>query len=163
MKLTLSILALCLLTGCASPDGGRDVAGIRNSRWVDKAAMVAVSSEPNWQQLLTLQSVGFTNVICFDHRKFVVPLEMKVHCFYISTWRQIVGGKKLDKAFEDALAVMGPNTLVFCRHGANRSGTFYIVLLMRQGFTKEQAIAMADVYDWDSSFCGLKSYVRRLP
>lgn len=155
------LLALTLLAGCASPDGGRDVWGIRNSRWVSRRDAIAVSAQPSFEDFAGLQSRGVSNVICFNHRSEVVP-GMTVHCYYISTLRQIFGGQAMADQYAAALAEVTPGTIVHCTHGANRSGAFYIALLMRDGMPKDEAIALANRYGYASSFPGTKRWVRNL-
>lgn len=156
------LLALTLLAGCASPDGGRDVWGIRNSRWVSRRDAIAVSAQPSFADFAGLQSRGVSNVICFNHRSEVVPAGMTVHCHYISTLRQIFGGRAMADQYASALAEVTPGTIAHCTHGANRSGAFYIALIMRDGVPKAEAIALANRYDYGTSFWGTKAWVRKL-
>lgn len=158
------ILLLCFaLAGCASPDGGRDVAGLRNSRWVDKSKSIGVSAQPKLYEFLNLP-YSISNIICFNHRSEKLPSRMvaTVHCHYISTWRQIFGGPKLKAIFEQAMSEVTPGTLIHCTHGANRSGDMYIRLLMAQGTSKADAIVMANKYGWKTSFHGLVKDIKDL-
>lgn len=160
---TLAALAFCL-TGCASPDGGRDVCGIRNSRYVPGLVNVAVNSKPSEADLLCLKAAGLTNLVCFirPHYKHI-PEGMTLHQHPISFLMQVFGGKRMDRAYAAALAEVTPGTDLFCRHGANRSGAAYVALLMRSGLSKADAIALANRYGYGSSFWGTKDWVNKLP
>ncbi len=155
------LLLLLCVTGCASPNGGRDVQGIRNSRWVVKDS-IGVSAQPSMDEFSACFVYGISNVICFNHRSEKLPSGMVSHCHYISTWRQIVGGPKLKAIFEQAMSEVKPGTLIHCTHGANRSGDFYIRLLIAHGMSKDDAIALADKYGWQSSFHGLIKDIKDL-
>lgn len=156
----ISGLSICVaLTGCASPDGGRGVCGIRNSRYISQADNIGVGAQPSMDDFTALLAYGITNVVCYNHKSEKVPEGMTVHCFYISTWRQIAGGPKLQALFVDSIDCITPGTFIHCTHGANRSGSMYIIMMEHYGYPRGQAIALADKYGWNTSFRGLKKFV----
>lgn len=158
-----TLAALTLLAGCVSPDGGRAVCNIQNSRFVPGMINVAVNSKPSEADLICLKAAGFTDLICFirPHYKHI-PEGMTLHQHPISFLMQVFGGKRMDRIYAAALAEVGPNTDIFCQHGANRSGAFYYKLLRLQGFTHEEAIVLANRYGYGTSFWGTKRWVRNL-
>lgn len=154
------ILLFCFaLAGCVSPDGGRDVCGIRNSRYISNVDNIGVGAQPSMDDFTALRAYGISNIVCYNHKSEKSSAGITVHCFYISTWRQIVGGHKLQSLFVDSIDQITPGTFIHCSHGANRSGSMYIIMMQHYGYPKDQAIALANRYGWNTSFIGLKKFV----
>jgi hypothetical protein len=137
--------------------------GIPNFRWVCMEDSICAGGEPGPEGFAWLLEHGITNVVKLNSGH-EIPAGMNVTQLEVTAWEQMFGGKemaaKLDAA---ALLALMPATFVHCTHGANRTGA---VILRRRiamdGWSLEAAFIEADDHGWESSWPGLKAYVKRL-
>lgn len=156
----LAPLLLCLLSGCIPLPAQN---GIPNFAWVDQSRGICRGGQPNPAQFAWLVAQGVTNDVKLNTGKDVAP-GMTVKAFPISTWRQIFGGKALAAKLDAAEKAIGPGTLIHCTAGKNRTGSAIIAFRVKGcAWGKPEAIAEANRYGWQSSFPGLKAYVKQMP
>jgi hypothetical protein len=155
----LLLLPLLLLCGCASD---KVVNGVPNLATVDPGVLRGGQpTEAGWRYL---KSQGITNVIKFNTGNgdaYAEKIGMRVVKDPISLCRQIFG--PVDAQMMLALTNVTPGTFVHCTHGVNRTGTFFILDRMAvDHWSKDKAVAEADRLGWESSFWGLKHFVKEL-
>ena len=152
------------LSGCAVPQGGLPVAGVRNLHQVDARLFRSAQPEPGGFDALAQR--GIKTVINLRMPGDVLPGEQPAAEAHHMTYRPMplpAWHGPTPAQVDKILALIDsatPPVLVHCRRGADRTGMIVACYRIRHdGWTAERALAEAEEHGMAWVQVGMKSFV----